>query len=178
MITLIKYGITKNLGDYNSERVDAEYQLGEGESAVEAMVKLKAFVHTGKYDEVESAPKKVQEVVETTPKEEPVVSEPIEEPTKEEPKAEKKKVVKKAPKEVTIKDTSKNIKAVMYDRTIKAHTTIVQEIIESVYPNWKTDAVVKPKALEASKSMHGKPFLHLNGTPLESFKTEFLALIG
>lgn len=79
-ISIIKFGLTKNTGNYESERIDAEYQVAEGECPVEAMEKLKKFVATGTMEE---APKK-----EEKPKKKAPAKKKEEAPKKEAPKAE------------------------------------------------------------------------------------------
>lgn len=173
-ITLIKFGRTTNLQDYNSERVDAEYQLGEGECPEKAMSKLKDFVNTGKFREeevaeekpVKKATKKVSKKVEE-PKEEEVVEEKVEE--KPEKKVTKKKVTKKKPAE-------KKPKVTTYDRELanKPHQKLLAAEFRTHDPEWKKNH--KEECQEFSKNMQGKDFLDHKGNILESVKEEIAGL--
>jgi hypothetical protein len=44
MITTISYRRVKNLGNYQSETIEAQYLLSENETPEEGMIKLRSFV--------------------------------------------------------------------------------------------------------------------------------------
>lgn len=163
MITLIKYGLTKNLGDYNSERIDAEYQLSEGESAVEAMEKLKKFVKEGTIEEPKIA---------------------VEEPAKvEEPKVEekpKKKATKKAPaknkevEEKPVEEKPKKAKALpkyeAYNRDLSDHKKAMGVLLDEVCPEWRNNEDLKAKAGGLSRDLNGHDFRDKKGKVVDDFK--------
>lgn len=156
MITLIKYGRTTNLQDYNSERIDAEYQLAEGENATIALANLKAFVTTGVIQEekkITTTEAKVKEDIK-----EVEVEVEVEEST-----VANKKVAKKATKKTAT--PKPNIK---YSREDKAHKTTLAEILDSEFPTWKKEMLSKAK--EVSIALEGEDIYSPKGELLPSFK--------
>ncbi len=176
-ITLIKYGITKNLGNYESERIDAEYQVGEGQCAMEAMIELKAFVNSG----VVPSPKKEEPKKEEEVKEEPKKEEEVkEEPKKEEPKKTTKKKVEPKKEEVKEepKKTTKKPKEIPYSRKEKTHKAILATVLGDKFPTWKQDAELKARALETSQALEGVPVMDNKGTMLPSFLDKVVELMS
>jgi len=167
MITLIKYGVTKNLGDYNSERIDAEYQLSDTDCPNKAMANLKHFVNTGCVVKAnEPSPKtttetKVDEDVKLP--ETPVKTEEEKKPAQ--------KVTKKAAKKTTKKATGKKVtpKAnIVYSRDEKTHKDELSKILSEEFPNWKTELLAQAKAL--SGKLVGTDIYSFKGELLDSFK--------
>lgn len=172
MITKIAYGITRNLGDYNSERIDAEYQVAEGENPNAAMVKLKTFVKTGAM-QVESEPER-QITSGPNPTEEKVTediergSAPTERITKEEKEEVKKKATKKASKKTT-KKAAKKDEPIKYDREQKDHKKKMAAVLNEHFPTWKKDAELGALAKGLSEKLVGVPIFDKKGNLLDSF---------
>lgn len=164
MITLIKYGKTINTGDYNSERIDAEYQVGEGECAVEAMKKLKHFVNTGEYNKPEKLVAKADKVEEKKVEEAPV----------EEKKPAKKKTTKKKPAKKVVKEVKPEV--VNYNREDKSHKKILGDTLKKYNENWKAEA--KDECVAFSKDLEGKPFLDAKGVILSEVEKQIQDLLS
>ncbi len=158
-ITIIKYGKTVNTGDYNSERLDAEAELGEADCPVACMNSLKDFIN-GKQKDM-SIPPKTKTTTEEKVNEDVVLKET---PAKKDDKPVK-KVAKKA-KKVSKKaaTASKPKPNVPYSRDEKTHKSTMSDILSEEFPNWKTELLTQAKALS------GK----LVGTDIYNFKGELL----
>lgn len=168
MITVIKYGTTKNLGDYNSERLDVEYALAETECPVEAFGKVKTFVD-GALDGNLEAPKKEEKkpakkkaAKKAAKKEEVKEEAPVKEEVKEEPKKEKKPAAKKA-------------KTIPYNREEKTHKQTMAKLLNEVKPDWKDD---KESAKNASVKLNGVEFMDNKGNVLDTFKEALKEELG
>ena len=176
MITKITYGVTNNLGDYNSERIDAEYMLSEGENPNAAMVKLKAFVKTGCIELGEANDTKpsenrlpVNDNTDTDSDKSDTLadSEPKEEVKEEAPKKKaKKKATKKAPAKKVAKPN------VVFDYENKEHKKAMAGVLREVSEFKGKDSApeVLAKAKEVTQDMIGKDMYSPKGELLDTFK--------
>ncbi len=168
MITKITYGITRNLGDYNSERIDAEYQVAEGENPNAAMVKLKSFVQNGAVEvsaPVEEPPKPAKTKTEEKVEEDMDAGSTPEKPEKKTTK----KVAKKAASKKATKKAAKKDEPITYDRENKDHKKKMASVLNEHFPTWKKDAELGALAKELSGKLVGTPIFDKKGNLLDSF---------
>jgi hypothetical protein len=183
----IRFKKTWNLGNYESETLEAACQLTEGECAVTAKEELIAFVkgetvkeqpaptQAVETEQPKKAEKKVAAKKEKAPpvktespvvdeaqpvKEDAVVVAPAVEPVVEEVKEE---AAPKAKKEKKFKAV-----ATPYNRENDLHKKLLGELLDKSYPTWKKDP---SKAKAASQLLAGKDFLDTEGKVIESFKS-------
>lgn len=171
----VKFGITKNLGDFNSERIDFASIVEEGECPLEVLAILKELVKGNKPASIKAEAITIAET--KAPKEEVKVEK--EEVVEEEAPAKEEKPVKKnAPAKKTA-TAPKKTKDVPYDRTIQTHKKLLGELFDEIAPDWRKDADIKPKAIEASKTLLiGEGFLDAKGNIVESFKSKAKKALG
>lgn len=167
-ITEVKLGQTKNLGSYESERIDLTAALEEGDDVLEVLADLRRVIE-GK------EPLLTSKVIEKVVEEKAPVKEVkgSEEPVKEEPTPEKKKA---APKKET--GTKKKAKAQPYDRELPLHRQLMGETLDEVFADWRSNDEIGKKARTASREFVGKDFLDSDGKVVDSFKAELKEFLG
>lgn len=169
MITEIKFGITKNTGDYNSERIDATYMVAEGENPNAAMVKLKSFVKNGAIELPKEEKKAPKTTTEKKVEEDIKAPAPAPKETKEEKKAAKEKETKKAASKKATKKAVKKDEPIVYDREVKDHKKKMAAILNDEFPTWKKDSELSALAKGLSEKLVGTPIFDKKGNLLDGF---------
>lgn len=177
-INTIEYLRKLNKGNYEHEELKVSAAIDEGESFDACFATLKEMVDSAlgikeiNKEQLVLPIKQVEEkVVKPVKKHEEVVSDDNKLEEKIEDKAEKKKGAKKASKPETV-PAKKPIKETSYDRSLNTHKNLLGLFLDKSYPKWR-EAESLNKAIEASKSLNGKPFLDEAGEILPSFKESF-----
>lgn len=177
-IKTMEYLRRKNIGNYEHEELKVSGVLEDGESSLEGFESLKYFVlkcldiKEEDRNQLALPIKQIEEkAVKSVKKHEEVVSDNNKLEEKIEDKAEKKKGAKKASKPETV-PAKKPIKETSYDRSLNTHKNLLGLFLDKSYPKWR-EAESLNKAIEASKSLNGKPFLDEAGEILPSFKESF-----
>lgn len=190
-IVEIRYDRTKNLGDYNSEKLGATATLSPTDNPNKCILELKAFVNgVGSIDVSENSPHveiKDEEPIKIELAPAPVAvligengqklhgnSKAAKEVngTKKKEKVEIKVAeVKKveAPveeKKVEAPAPKKQVAATKYDRNNDLHKKILSEMLDVKFKNWKANP---SKAKQVSIDLDGSDFLDAEGRPMKEF---------
>jgi len=173
-----------NLGDYNSELINAVAVIDEGENPSAVLKELIAYVKTKGETEIQGVAQTQPTTTETKkekvdkPKKEKVEktsTENKEEAQDGKEKSEKQSQASEKSEQSEVKETKKvKGKATPYDPDASLHKKLLGEILDKAAPGWKTNTAPYK---EASQAMRGKDFLDAEGLVLENFKTEFIGKV-
>jgi hypothetical protein len=160
----LTYGKTKNLGDYNSEKVEITYQIAEDDDVYECFETIRNLVEGGFQKPLVSGDtlnsKGALNPVKSTAAKAKVANKeeaPKEESKKEEVKKDDKKAEKEAEKAAKAEEkaaTKAAAKVTIYDRENGLHKKKLASVLTEQYPSWKTDESLKKNALSASQTLH------------------------
>ena len=188
----LSYSRTKNLGDFNSEKVELTYELGENEDVYEAVKLVKDTVckalgitndkHLEPYSDkpaaTATAVEKKTPATATKKKETPAAVTAATEPKQEETKTEEAQAQATETKEVAPTATAKRniakVKNTVYNRNNEEHKRLLSAFLDKAFPTWKSKDSIKKASEISSKLSEKEDFLDGEGVILESYKQKFL----
>jgi len=164
--TEVRFDATKNLGNYENEKVGVTFSMVEGDDVFEVIAHCRNVVNGTNSTTVTKEEVKVEvKEVENKKSNEG-----------EAPKSEVKAQVET--KEKVKKEKAKKVDHVLYDRKNDVHKARLGAFLDANVPNWKSGATIKKASEISSKFTGTEPFLDSNGDVLDSFKNNFLALMN
>jgi hypothetical protein len=189
-VTELVYGYTKNMGNYESEKIEVRTQLDENEKPLEVLSEMKEFVKNGTDFSPKTEKLAEEKAVENKTEKplEPQVSD-------EKPKAPKKTKAKKtteeeAPAEEKAEEEAKapakeeektkkfREKSTPYDRTNELHKKFFGQILDGLVPGWRQDkGEKKAKCVKISQELNGQAFLDSEGLVLPEFKAKMTEMV-
>ena len=195
----LRYDYTRNLGNYESEKMGASCAVEDGEHPVKAFDNLKAFVrgdklphadvsvkvtdsaNAAKEEKVvtEAPPKKEKKEKTAKAKKETVAVEVEEEEEKVEESNEETEEVEEVQEEKASRPANKKSAkgATEYDRENDLHKKLIGEMLDREFPNWKKGNQAK-RIREVSREMEGELFLDSDSDVLDSFIEKFSELVS
>jgi hypothetical protein len=162
-INEVRYTKRFNMGNYEHEEFTISAILEGDDTCLDVVNTMKT--------EIEIARGTVP-VLQAAKKQKPVEKE--EEPTEEaEPTM---PIAAKTAKKAAKKTKAKPVQ--VYERANDTHKEIFSQMLNRVYPSWKTSAESKNAAKQASQALNGVEFLDENGVVLESFQEKVQEILG
>ena len=198
-LTEIKFGMRRNLGNYEHTDVAFSASVAEGQSPEEILEYLKTLAVSSVGEYLANEADKKEEGVET-PKaaaktkgrkakdeeeEEEDQDEDSDDSTDdeeddeddEEEEVSPKAKAKKAPAKKAAAPKKKKSKSSPYDRKNDLHKDIVGTMLDEEIPKWRKKKSLEAKSKLASKELDGEDFLDSEGNVLETFKEKFMELM-
>lgn len=188
----VRLGMTFNIGQYESERIDLAATVPDDESIAECIAEMRNIVvgSSSKGAKLSQETSQVHLVKETTeglplPSKDAVITPlndeiavgnegtvptaPAQDATQSNTEEAPKKA-KRGPKAKAAESKPAPSKTVAYDRNNDIHKNIMGTLLDGIDKDWRKSSTMKEKAVQASKDLVGAEFLTSQGDVLQSFK--------